>query len=283
MRVFWLIVAIVVLLAGGALALPYLRPARPPQPAPQPAPAPIASAAPAPHPAPAPAPAPEAVATPGDSPTELAALAEAQAKALRERLPGVPISVTPAGNAAAPRVAGEAVTLNLPEEIAGFAIAPDRVERNDAGLLVDGQFVVTGEGTLEKPYVVTWEMLTSIGDEFDPRAGKRRLPGRIAMLHNKHVRISGYVAFPMMVKQPRELLVMLNQWDGCCIGVPPTPYDAVEVQLTRAVDGNTLFATAGSVRGLFQIKPYVVGDWLVGLYVMEGGELDVTDYGGVGS
>ena len=34
-----------------------------------------------------------------------------------------------------------------------------------------------------------------------------------------------------IVGEVNEALVMLNQWDGCCIGVPPTPYDAVEVRL----------------------------------------------------
>ncbi|MDX2132812.1 MAG: DUF3299 domain-containing protein [Planctomycetota bacterium] len=333
MKIFWLILALVVILAGGALAFPLLRgSASQPTPAParddgpiaadtgpatgtpstpanaQPSQAGATPDASAPHAGAAPGatgatpaapdatPPPSGAASNADSSIETAAprdekapggsIADAQERALRERLPGVSVTVTPAPDADArsdelPQ--GAPATLPaLPEKIGAFNVSPDVIEARGDTLVVDGKYVVKGSGTQADPYVVTWEMLTSVATAFDPRAGKRSIPGRVAMLHEKHVRITGYVAFPMMVKQPRELLVMLNQWDGCCIGVPPTPYDAIEVELTRAVEGNTLFATAGSVHGVFGVKPYVVGDWLVGLYVLAGGELNATDYGGAG-
>jgi hypothetical protein len=87
----------------------------------------------------------------------------------------------------------------------------------------------------------------------------------------------------MFVEQPRELLSMLNQWDGCCIGVPPTPYDAVEVHMKDVVSKEERLATYGSVEGTFAVKPYLAGDWLVGLYVMENAKLTVKEYGGFGS
>ena len=52
----------------------------------------------------------------------------------------------------------------------------------------------------------------------------------------------------------------------------PTPYDAIEVALDKTVTGEDRFATTGAVVGKLGIKPYVVGDWLVGLYVMDGGD-----------
>jgi hypothetical protein len=103
------------------------------------------------------------------------------------------------------------------------------------------------------------------------------------MLDGKTVRLTGHVAFPMTTKEPRELLSMLNQWDGCCIGTPPTPYDAVEVALTDTVVGDDRFATTGKVVGTFHVKPYLQGDWLIGLYVMEDAKLTPRDFGGAGA
>jgi hypothetical protein len=134
---------------------------------------------------------------------------------------------------------------------------------------VDGRFTVKGEGTLEKPYEVSWEHLISASELYNPRNGKKRLPERVMMLDGKYVRMTGYVAFPMYVDKPKELLSMLNQWDGCCIGVPPTPYDAIEVRLKDFVQGGDRYATQGAVTGKFSVKPYLAGDWLVGLYVMD--------------
>ncbi|GMV26065.1 MAG: hypothetical protein AMXMBFR58_20960 [Phycisphaerae bacterium] len=147
---------------------------------------------------------------------------------------------------------------------------PAKIETlGDGSLKVDGRFVVKGEGTAEKPYEVTWDQLVSVSELYNPRDGKKRLPERVMMLDGKVVRIKGYVAFPMYVDRPRELLSMLNQWDGCCIGVPPTPFDAVEVKLRDVVEGGDRYATTGEVTGKFGVKPYLAGDWLVGLYVMD--------------
>lgn len=166
-------------------------------------------------------------------------------------------------------------------KIGDFEVEPGTIEkRPDGTLLVDGKYVVKGEGTPENPYQITWEQLTSVGTDFDPRAGKKRIPERVAMLHNKAVRIAGYIAFPLMVEEPRECLMMLNQWDGCCIGVPPTPYDAIEVTLAKPATGDNRYAVAGSITGTMLVKPYVMGDWLVGLYVMNKSKMEATDFGG---
>ena len=159
------------------------------------------------------------------------------------------------------------------QKVGGYDVASGKVEkREDGSILLDDKFVVKGDGTKANPYQITWELLTSVDQDFDPHAGKKLLPERIAMMHDKYIKLGGYIAFPMNMQQPKELLLMLNQWDGCCIGVPPTPYDAIEVSLDKTVTGEDRFATTGGVVGKLGIKPYVVGDWLVGLYVMDGGD-----------
>lgn len=166
------------------------------------------------------------------------------------------------------------------ETDAGTLKPAEIVEQEDGSLLVDGRFVVKGEGTPEKPYQVTWDMLVSAGEVYQPRQGRTELPGRITMLAGKHVQITGNIAFPLMAEEAGELLAMLNQWDGCCIGVPPTPYDAIEVQLREPVTGPDRLATYGTVTGRFDVKPHLVGNWLVGLYVMEDATLATKSFGG---
>lgn len=154
-----------------------------------------------------------------------------------------------------------------------------KIEKKDDGsMLIDGRFTVKGTGTQEDPYVLPWELLTSAEEVYKPQQGKKELPGRIMMFDAKFVRIAGYVAYPMFVEQPRELLSMLNQWDGCCIGIPPTPYDAIEVKLAKVATANERLATYGTIEGKLGVKPYLAGDWLVGLYLMEDAKLSTKEY-----
>jgi len=164
-----------------------------------------------------------------------------------------------------------------------FTIIDSKIEtKPDGSLLVDDRYVIKGDGTKERPYEVTWELLTSAEKLYNPREGKKQMPSAVAMLDGKHVRITGYVAFPLYVQDPREYIVMLNQWDGCCIGVPPTPFDAIEVQTNTAIRGDDRFAVSGTVSGILGVKPYTVGDWLVGLYVMDDAALKPGEFGNFG-
>jgi hypothetical protein len=187
-----------------------------------------------------------------------------------------PAPATPAGAAhsASPATPTEYKPLDKPA-------APHTVVNNaDGSIRVDDRFNLTGEGTKDKPYVLTWELLVSAAEEYSPREGRTELPERVKMFHGKHVEITGNVAFPLMVEEPRELLSMLNQWDGCCIGVPPTPYDAVEVKLKKSVRGPERLTSYGVVRGTLKVEPQLVGKWLVALYAMEEAELIPKGYGG---
>ena len=164
-----------------------------------------------------------------------------------------------------------------PREIPSAAIVSGTITRQaDGSLLVDGRWVVRGEGSAENPYRINWDLLVSAGDTYQPRTGSLKMPGRIALLDGKHVRIEGYLAFPLVATESKEALVMLNQWDGCCIGVPPTPYDAIEVKLDTAVPvGRRHAMVFGSVEGVLRVEPYIVEQWLVGLYLLDGGTLKI--------
>jgi hypothetical protein len=226
---------------------------------------------------------PTAAPTPKSEPVTAAVPAASVAKVPdAPKAAPLPATTTAAAPVASATDAKPAGTDAAVQKIGAYEISPGKVEKKpDGSMLLDDKYVVKGEGTKEKPYEITWELLTSVDQAFDPHAGKNKIPNRIAMLQDKYVKFGGYIAFPMNMQQPKELLLMLNQWDGCCIGVPPTPYDAIEVTLNKSVTGEDRFSTTGSVVGKMGIKPYVVGDWLVGLYIMDSGEFS-PKFGGSG-
>ncbi len=170
-----------------------------------------------------------------------------------------------------------AVPTTLSDNDAVSEIAPMRSRPGEDGwTILDERFPIRGSGLPDDPYEVSWELLVSASETYQPRLGKTRIPERIAMLDGKFVRVVGYVAFPIMAMEQNELLSMRNMWDGCCIGVPPTPYDAIEVRLQKAATGQDRFTAFGSVEGLFKVDPYVKGNWLLGLYLMEDATLAKT-------
>ena len=177
--------------------------------------------------------------------------------------------------------AADAVDLGLDQTIHDAKVVPGNiVPKKDAKtgemlLYADGKYEIRGLGTPESPYRVSWECLASASESYMPRLQEREIPQRIALLHGKVLEIDGYQAFPLMVSETKELIVMLNQWDGCCIGVPPTPYDAVEVKLLEPAKrgGRHAAFNFGGVRGTFRVDPYLVENWLVGLYILDGARM----------
>jgi hypothetical protein len=172
---------------------------------------------------------------------------------------------------------GEAVVLPVSPRLAGQGLVPAEAKRvpiaGKPGLKVDDEFLVAGSGTKDDPYVVSFEHLASAANLYNPRKGLSKLPQRVAFMDGAWVKITGYIAFPVSATDATELLVMQNQWDGCCIGVPPTAYDAVEVKLGASVRGAERFSTYGAVVGRLKVDPYIDANWLLGLYVMEEGTL----------
>ncbi len=156
------------------------------------------------------------------------------------------------------------------------AILPSTiVELPDGSLMVDGKYTIRGHGTIDDPYRISWELLASAQQLYNPRLGKRQLPQRVTMLNGKYVAITGYICMPVASPSTDELLVMLNQWDGCCIGVPPTPYDAVDVKLAERMNVRMNVAAYGSVTGRFVVEPYLAENWLLGLYRLESAKLSL--------
>lgn len=262
MRVLWALI-LILLVAGGAMLLRGGSTQENPQPKP---PAPFEAPIPEINPASLPTKPVEKPPVPADFEKDLANA----------------IAAAATGESPDSHKAGTGTPVELPfhEEHPKDKTIHAKAERLANGnLLLDGRFEISGKGTQSEPYLVPFDLLVSASSTYDPRKGLNRLPQRVTFLHDTYVKLVGYVAFPISSTDPKEALVMLNQWDGCCIGVPPTAYDAVEVKLAKPASGDDRFITHGEVVGKLKVLPYTDAGWLLGLYLMEHGELagDTTD------
>lgn len=164
----------------------------------------------------------------------------------------------------------DGLSIGLDRTIPRATVTASHIERTASGVLrIEHAFDLIGNGTEESPYQLSWPLLQTAGATYRPNLNERLLPQHIALLDGAFIEIEGYVAFPLP-SDTSELIVMYNQWDGCCIGVPPTPFDAIEVKLTGPVaPGQRHTIKHGRVRGKLQVDPYLIENWLVGLYLMD--------------
>ena len=224
---------------------------------------------------PAPAPSAGAVQSPAPDGDKVAA-GKALADEVVASLAAPGASPPPVAEPAAPDAAGNGLEANA--RFPADKLVPVKIENKPDGVMVlDGRFSVRGSGTKEDPYRFPWDLLVSAQETYKPRMGQMKMPQRVTMLDGKYVRVSGFVAFPITSANPREMLSMLNQWDGCCIGVPPTAYDAIEVKLANPANAKQRMAAHGTVDGKLKVDPYLDGGWLLGLYLMEDAKLMIDD------
>ena len=142
---------------------------------------------------------------------------------------------------------------------------------------VDGRYTILGSGTELDPYRITWELLKSAYETMDLNGERVAPPKRVEMLNGTYVQISGYLAPPLWGQETKELLVMFNKWDGCCIGLPPTPFDCIEAQLAAPIKlGAAHTISYGAIRGKFIVEPFKAGKFLIGLYRLEEAQTDDT-------
>lgn len=192
---------------------------------------------------------------------------------LREQQAAEPAPVVAAADpmmdAAAAAARNEAPAQAVPAPVAKASAGPSFEVRPDGSMSVEGVGVIPGNGTPQRPYVLAWDTLRSVQREFNPRQGQSEVPAWLNALNGKRVRIEGNTLLPVVSQTTDELLVMQNPWDGCCLGVPPTPYDAIEVKLARPQRMGNSPTGYGQVEGVMKIDPYIVSGWLLGLYMIE--------------
>ncbi len=156
------------------------------------------------------------------------------------------------------------------EEQAPVELGPTYTMNDDGSFtVISTSTTITGQGTRENPYELDWTTLRSIERVYDPKEDKTDLPDWLDLLNEKYIKITGNTLVPVIATTTRELLVMQNPWDGCCIGIPPSPYDAIEVTLNHDVDFGSSAVGYGTVEGIFVLDPYVVDLMGLGLYLVE--------------
>ncbi len=178
----------------------------------------------------------------------------------------------------APPVQPTVVTTIGPPGPAAPGSAPGIVERiDDRTLRIDGQFTVRGSGSRNDPYRITWELLGSARATIDAQKERFDLPGRLIPLQGAWVEISGYWAPPLQRFETKEVMLMMNRWDGCCLGLPPTPFDSIDVTLVTplTIQGQHLFRF-GTLRGRLRIEPFSAAGFLLGLYQLEEAVMEST-------
>ena len=96
------------------------------------------------------------------------------------------------------------------------------------------------------------------------------MTGQNRPLEGAWVEISGYLSTPVINEETREVLFTMNRWDGCCTGVPTTPFDSIETSLAKPVTLVGKHAIRfGTVRGELHVEPFVLGGALLGIYRLD--------------
>lgn len=161
--------------------------------------------------------------------------------------------------------------------IGTYEVGPGRIDvQSDGSLMMDNRFRVRGKGTEADPYEITWELLKSVSETFQPLLGMNHVPKRLDVLNGTVVRITGFVVLNDTSDRVDEFLLTFSQWDSCCIGLPPTPFDSIEVRLASPQTLRIEKHTFATVTGVLQIEPSLLGErFLLGLYMMNRAELVV--------
>ncbi len=137
------------------------------------------------------------------------------------------------------------------------------------------RFTVGGSGTEMDPFRIPWSLLKSADENMDLNGPRATPPDRLQLFHDAWIQISGYLAPPLWGEETSELLVMFNRWDGCCIGLPPTPFDCIEAQLAQPIKlGAQHSIRYGTIQGKLVVQPFKAGSFLIGLYRLESARTD---------
>ena len=149
---------------------------------------------------------------------------------------------------------------------------------DDQGRVVlNERYAISGDGSVEDPYQLHWPLLVSAVGSYKPKDESDAIPPWLLFLDGSMVEISGFIFLPIIQLETSDVLLMFNQWDGCCIGVPPTPYDSLEVVLKSPVNLSQTSVAYATARGRLQVDPYIKKGWLIGLYIVEEAALLLPD------
>lgn len=91
-------------------------------------------------------------------------------------------------------------------------------------------------------------------------------PPEVLALNGKTVTITGNVLVPFAQEDIEEIILAKNPWDGCCLGVPPTPYDSVDVKFKPGATLKDKYAKYATITGTFRVEKQEAKGYLVSLF-----------------
>lgn len=131
-----------------------------------------------------------------------------------------------------------------------------------------------GAGTERQPFRVSWELLGQASGHVRGDGSLDAMPRTLELLGGTWIELSGFYAPAIIAPSTDELVLMLNRWDGCCIGLPPTPYDSALVKTRAPIDFSLQHQiNFGTLRGRLVLEPFALGGLVLGLYRIEDAEL----------
>ena len=131
-----------------------------------------------------------------------------------------------------------------------------------------------GAGTERQPFRVSWELLGQASGHVRGDGSLDAMPRTLELLGGTWIELSGFYAPAIIAPSTDELVLMLNRWDGCCIGLPPTPYDSALVKTRAPIDFSLQHQIRfGTLRGRLVLEPFALGGLVLGLYRIEDAEL----------
>jgi hypothetical protein len=130
--------------------------------------------------------------------------------------------------------------------------------------------ILGGAGTKQNPYRITFDVLGLAYHTYRPSADLFELPELVTAIDGDWISLTGYHIYPAAMQRVEEMLLTKTIWDGCCIGIPPSPYDGVEIRLAEPIDPAILRSSPiATVQGRLRIDPYLHDNWLLSLYIIE--------------
>lgn len=162
------------------------------------------------------------------------------------------------------------VSVDVATDAPGAPASSAEPTSNTAGASV----MPPGSGTERQPFRVSWELLGQASGHVRGDGTVDGMPRTLDLLSGAWIELSGFYAPAVIAASTDELVLMLNRWDGCCIGLPPTPYDSALVKTRAPIDFSLQHQIRfGTLRGRLVLEPFALGGIVLGLYRIEDAEL----------
>jgi hypothetical protein len=149
---------------------------------------------------------------------------------------------------------------------------PRLLRMKDGSLIIDNYWtILSGDGSAENPYRLTWDLLLSAQSEFDPAAPQ--LPDRLKWLDGKFVVLKGYTLQSITNGATGEFLLNDQLMDNCPICTARSVFATASVKTKTPEKLDRGVINVFTVRGQFKAQPVVRAGFLLGVYFLEDAEI----------